>query len=289
MAGHSLRFGPILAILLPCVIENPDVQHDDDMAWAVKETPDGSANDTRDGDRTNARREHGVGTALGPERPAMIRRVTAPEQLSAVEPVLTWRVTLNERPAREWRHHFLDHACEPGLFFDSRIRIDDAAIIFELEPAALRTGLERIDACIGEANAACGYAVEEAESRASTDTILVVDDERGVRALASEILEQAGFTVVDSGDPKEALRMAQAQTFQLLLTDVVMPIMSGRELAERVESVNPQTKVLFMSAYSSNVLPTGAPFIAKPFTPPALISAVRDALTRRSSFSRPKA
>ena len=218
----------------------------------------------------------------------MIRRVTAPEKISAGDPVLTWRVALNEPPSREWRHCFLDHACSPGLFFDSRIRIDDAAIIFELEPTALRTGLERIDASIGEANAACGYPVEEPVSQSATDTILVVDDERGVRTLASEILEQAGFTVVDTGEPREALRIAQAQRIQLLLTDVMMPVMNGRELAERVESFSPQTKVLFMSAYSSSVLPPGAPFIAKPFSPPGLVSAVRDVLARRSSFSRPK-
>ena len=209
----------------------------------------------------------------------MIRRVTAPEKISAVDPVLTWRVALNEPPSRIWRHRFLDHACEPGLFFDSGIRIDDAAMIFELERAALRTGLERIDAWIGEANAACGFPVEEAGRRSSTDTILVVDDERGVRALASEILEQAGFTLVDTGHPPEALRMTQARTIQLLLTDVVMPVMNGRELAERVESFSPQTKVLFMSAYSTSVLPPGAPFIAKPFSPPGLVSAVRDVLT----------
>ena len=218
----------------------------------------------------------------------MIRRVTEPEKIRDGNPLLTWRVTFNEPPSREWRHLFLYHACSPGLFVDSRIRIDDGAMVFELEQAALRTGLEQIDAWIGEANAACGYPVEEAGRPAPTDTILVVDDERGVRSLASEILEQAGFTVVDTGDPREALRMARAQTFQLLLTDVVMPVMNGRDLAERVESFSRQTKVLFMSAYSSSVLAPGAPFIAKPFSPDGLVSAVRDVLTRRSSFSRPQ-
>jgi len=100
----------------------------------------------------------------------MIRRITAPERIRTVDPVLTWRVTLNEPPSCAWRHRFLDLAYAPGLFFDSGIRIDDATMIFEREPAGLLAGLERIDAWIGQANAACGDPAEEAARRSSTDT-----------------------------------------------------------------------------------------------------------------------
>ena len=74
-------------------------------------------------------------------------------------------------------------------------------------------------------------------------TILVVDDEAEVRALIREVLTLSGYTVIDTGDPIEARRIAERQPIQLLLTDVVMPIMNGIELAQRVEAASPTTKV----------------------------------------------
>src|SRR6266446_1919551 len=91
----------------------------------------------------------------------MIRRITAPERIRTVDPVLTWRVTLNEPPSCAWRRRFLDLAYAPGLFFDSGIRIDDATMIFEREPAGLLAGLERIDAWIGQAKGADGPRAHE--------------------------------------------------------------------------------------------------------------------------------
>jgi CheY-like chemotaxis protein len=217
----------------------------------------------------------------------MIRRVGEPEPvISPTGRMWTWRVTLADSPSRQWRHSFLERACALGLFFDSRVRIDEAAVVFDLERSSLRIGLERIDECIREANAACGYAAEEIGSSSPMGTVLVVDDEHDLRVLASEILRQEGFTVLDTGDPREALCIAQASSIRLLLTDVVMPVMNGCELAEQVQSFSPQTKVLFMSAYSSSALPPGAHFIAKPFTVERLLSTVSGVLTWRSPFSR---
>jgi CheY-like chemotaxis protein len=217
----------------------------------------------------------------------MIRRVGEPKSVAgAMDAIQTWRIVLSEPPSRVWRHGFLERACALGLFFDSRIRLDEATVVFELERTSLRVGLERLDECVKEANAECGYAAEETVSPASTETVLVVDDEVSVRELTREILRQAGFTVLDTGDPREALRIAQGRNIRLLLTDVVMPMMHGRELAERLRSFSPQTGVLYMSAYSSSSLPPGARFIAKPFSLHGLVSAVRDALNPRSPFSR---
>ncbi|HJR03306.1 MAG TPA: response regulator, partial [Methylomirabilota bacterium] len=76
----------------------------------------------------------------------------------------------------------------------------------------------------------------ESSEEARGQTILVVDDEAEVRALVREVLTLHGYTVIDTGDPFEARRIAEAQPIHLLLTDVVMPIMNGLELAKRVEA-----------------------------------------------------
>ena len=121
------------------------------------------------------------------------------------------------------------------------------------------------------------------------ETILVVDDEPEVRALAREVLESLGYTVFDTGDPQQALRIVKERPVQLLLTDVVMPIMNGLELAKRVEAVNPAIKVVVMSGYqTADIAPSGRPFLPKPFSVKALGDRVRDALARPSAFARPR-
>jgi len=90
-------------------------------------------------------------------------------------------------------------------------------------------------------------------------TILVVDDQDDVRALVRDILALQGYTVLDTGDPQEALRIATQQAIHLLLTDVVMPLMKGTELARRLDAISPQTKVLLMSAYTMAIEPAVAP------------------------------
>ena len=119
-------------------------------------------------------------------------------------------------------------------------------------------------------------------------TILVVDDEPDVRALVREVLTLNGYNVLDTGDPFEARRIVERQPVQLLLTDVVMPIMNGMELAQRVEATSPTTKVLLMSGYVTAAVKTsGRPLLSKPFRANDLLGMIRQLLDPRSAFRRP--
>ena len=130
--------------------------------------------------------------------------------------------------------------------------------------------------------------MSEPSEEAKRETILVVDDEREVRALVREVLTLHGYTVIDTGDPFEARRIAESQPVHLLLTDVVMPIMNGLELAKRVEASSPTTKVLLMSGYATAAVKgSGRPLVSKPFRTGDLVNAVRQMLDSRSAFRRP--
>ncbi len=119
------------------------------------------------------------------------------------------------------------------------------------------------------------------------ETVVVVDDEPDIRAVVRGILEAKGYTVMDTGDPHQALRWAAQQPVDLLLTDVIMPLMKGTELAQRFQALSPWTKVLLMSAYKvAEITASAQPFIAKPFTPDALAERVRQLLAPPSSFAR---
>ena len=127
------------------------------------------------------------------------------------------------------------------------------------------------------------------------ETILIVDDEPEVRAVARDMLKAKGYTTLDTGDPTLALRIArtESQPIHLLLTDVVMPVMNGRELVEQMRTIRPEMKILYMSAYSTETvedygiqITPGEPFVMKPFTMERLVSAVRAVLDYRSPFSR---
>jgi len=121
-----------------------------------------------------------------------------------------------------------------------------------------------------------------------TETILVIDDDDDVRAIARQALLIAGYVVVDTGDPQQAIRMAKELRVDLLLTDVVMPLMKGTELADRIQAVAGSTKVLLMSGYqTADITPSGRPFLAKPFSIDGLLRRVRETLDRPSSFARP--
>lgn len=120
------------------------------------------------------------------------------------------------------------------------------------------------------------------------ETILVVDDEEDIRTVVRQMLAADGYVVLDAGDPNQALRLAGQQHVDLLLTDVVMPLMRGTELAQRVLAVAPSVKVLLMSAYKvAEIAASGHPFLAKPFTPDALLGRVREILRDEPSpFAR---
>ena len=121
---------------------------------------------------------------------------------------------------------------------------------------------------------------------AGTETILVAEDERIVRVLIRKVLEQAGYTVLLGDGGTEALQLAERHSgpIHLLVTDVVMPGINGRELARRVLELRPDTKVLFLSGYADDaverhgVLAPGTAFMQKPFSPSALASRVREVL-----------
>jgi DNA-binding response OmpR family regulator len=120
----------------------------------------------------------------------------------------------------------------------------------------------------------------------ATGTILLVEDDDAVRELALRALSDAGYAVLEAGDGGDALALCDAHDgpIDLLLTDVVMPEMSGRELAERRAPLRPETRVLYMSGYPADaivrreVLDGGVELLEKPFTPMSLRRRVRAAL-----------
>jgi CheY-like chemotaxis protein len=129
---------------------------------------------------------------------------------------------------------------------------------------------------------------EPPAARANTsELLLLVEDEASVRELLRELLEAAGYSVLEASRPAEALRIAQsrAEPIQLLITDVVMPEMTGPELARRLAEMRPGLRMLFLSGYTEGVvvdkgllLGDGAHFLQKPFTGDALEAKVREVL-----------
>jgi two-component system, cell cycle sensor histidine kinase and response regulator CckA len=127
-----------------------------------------------------------------------------------------------------------------------------------------------------------------------SETVLLVEDEEAVRRLARRVLEQQGYRVLESHNGREALALATAHDGQidLVLTDVVMPEMSGRGLVERLSAVRPNAVVVYMSGYTDDdvlrrgMLAPGSRFIQKPFAVEALLRLVREALDRRSASQR---
>ena len=122
----------------------------------------------------------------------------------------------------------------------------------------------------------------EAGDAVGSETVLLVEDEDAVRALAREVLRRHGYVVLEARHGVDALRVAErhADEIHLLVADVVMPHMSGRELAERLATVRPAMKILFMSGYADHTLvhddvTPNAGFLQKPFTPEVLARRVR--------------
>lgn len=118
------------------------------------------------------------------------------------------------------------------------------------------------------------------------ETILLVEDEQGLLTMGQKLLETLKYDVLTATNPDEAMILVQKNPnkIHLLITDVVMPIMSGKDLADRIKTVNPNIKVLYMSGYTANViahhgvLDQGVNFIAKPFSIGALSTKVRKVL-----------
>ncbi len=121
------------------------------------------------------------------------------------------------------------------------------------------------------------------------EVILVVEDDETVRKLAVGILRRFGYEVLEAGLPYEALFLVEGrkERIDLLVTDVVMPQMSGKELAEKIKKWHPEVKVLYMSGYTDNaivhhgVLEPGIDFMQKPFTVQGLTKKVREVLDKK--------
>jgi two-component system cell cycle sensor histidine kinase/response regulator CckA len=137
---------------------------------------------------------------------------------------------------------------------------------------------------------------KEGAAARGSETVLLVEDDEQVRRVARGILTRNGYKVLEARDAAEAVRFCEAKSsvIDLLLSDVVMPQVSGPELADRLISLRPAMKVLFMSGYTGEavanrgVLRQGAAFIQKPLTPETLTRKVRDVLeSRERPFVQP--
>jgi CheY-like chemotaxis protein len=133
--------------------------------------------------------------------------------------------------------------------------------------------------------------VESGDQTRGTETVLVVEDVASVRAVTREMLSRFGYKVLEAADGPTALQLAEAyaEPIHLLLTDVVMPEMNGRDLAQRIGTARPATKVLFMSGYTDDavvrhgILRDGIAYLQKPFTPRSLAKKVREVFGTKSS------
>lgn len=137
---------------------------------------------------------------------------------------------------------------------------------------------------------AVATASPESPARQPGPVVLVVDDEQGLRDLICRTLRAEGFRTLEAGHGGEALELMDAapDPVDLVVTDVVMPGMDGRELGRRVANRWPQIPILYISAYDVNDIfrrgspRSSAPFLQKPFPLEGLITTVRDLLTTRS-------
>jgi CheY-like chemotaxis protein len=142
--------------------------------------------------------------------------------------------------------------------------------------------LPRVEGAIEQAEPARAQTV----LRQGSETVLVVEDEAAVRMLVRGVLESNGYRVLEARHGAEALLICDEHKdpIHLLMTDVIMPEMSGTQLAERVSAQRPEMKTLYMSGYTDKaivhhgVLESGADFLQKPFTPDTVVRKVRAVL-----------
>ena len=187
----------------------------------------------------------------------------------------------------------VEHACEP--FFTTKAKFEGTGLgLATVHGIVTETdGDIKISSVVGEGTTVTvelpavqarherEHVSTSAEAAAgSAKRILLVEDEESVRSLTRRILSRKGYTVLDTASPRRAIELAEESDVDLLLTDVVMPGMSGPDLAEALVGAHPGLKVLFMSGYGDNGerLPEGTKILGKPFDADALAEHVAQAL-----------
>jgi CheY-like chemotaxis protein len=158
--------------------------------------------------------------------------------------------------------------------------------------AQFRIFLPRVDSPVVEELSDVAVIEEPGESASEAPaplaTILVVEDEAGIRALVRKILRRQGYEVLEAANGEDALALCrdQGRRVELLITDVLMPRMGGRELVERLQTQGHDMKVLYVSGYTDDAniysadLPAGTAFLQKPFTLGSLLDKVKEVLAK---------
>ncbi|HVM59963.1 MAG TPA: PAS domain S-box protein [Verrucomicrobiae bacterium] len=148
---------------------------------------------------------------------------------------------------------------------------------------------------IADPTAPCSPAPPSVTQRRGTETILLVEDDSAVRTLNARLLRSAGYTVVEADNGRTALRLTDERKgdgIDLLLTDVIMPEMGGKELAQRLQAAYPKMKVMFCSGYTQEAIDRGGvlnphtAFLQKPFTPALLTQKIREVLDTQPTAVR---
>lgn len=144
--------------------------------------------------------------------------------------------------------------------------------------------------CAGQASAVETAAREMPDLPRGSETLLLVEDEASLRALAADVLRGCGYTVYEAEDGEAGLRIAlieYARGFDLIISDIIMPRVGGTEMVEAITIKHPEVKVLFTSGYTDDaladhgVINPGVQFLEKPFSPPQLAAKVREVLDQR--------
>ena len=151
-----------------------------------------------------------------------------------------------------------------------------------------------VDSRVADGGTVCEAVPAAIAPEHTFETVLLVEDEPSVRALAGHLLRSAGYRILEAIDGVEALRLADGYpgTIDLLMTDVIMPHLGGAKLAERLALLRPGTPVLFMSGHPDHelvrngVLGAVVAFLQKPFTGATMLRVVRETLASRGDSTR---